>query len=127
MLALTEAVRKAMPIARLLVELGFNSKLSMLVEQDNQSTLHLAKIGEGLGGKAKHFRVRFHFLKELCEEGLISMKYCQTEDMMADVLTKPMVGRERNRQVLRMMYHGDQVAFTRANEEALRRVMNNRQ
>ncbi len=126
MLALVEAIKRALPVARLLVELGFNKRIAMTVHQDNLSTMHLANVGEGVGGKAKHFRVRYHFIKELIQEGVIDLKHCKTDDMIADIMTKPMVGKERARQTLRIMYAGDEKAFAEASAEALARVNNNR-
>jgi hypothetical protein len=126
MLALTDAVRKALPVARLLVELGFNETEKIVAMQDNTSTMRLALVGEGLGGKAKHFRVRFHFLKELIEEGLLDIIYCSTDMMIADLFTKPMVGKERLRQTVRIMYRGNEREYEEANAEALARVQSNR-
>ncbi len=126
MCALTDAVKRAMPVARLLVELGFNDRIKINVFQDNKSTIHLAKSGEGLGGKAKHFRVRFHFLKELREEGILNLEYCNTKSMIADVLTKPMIGKERYRQVVRLMFDGNHEEFEKAQKVAFIRVSANR-
>ncbi len=112
MCALTNAVKRAMPVARLLVELGLNDRIKINVFQDN--TIHLAKSGEGLGGKAKHFRVRFQFLKESREGGILNLEYCNTKTTIADMLTKPMIGKERYRQVVRLMFDGDHEAFEKA-------------
>ncbi len=125
MLALTDSVKRALPVARLLAELGFTKTACITVMQDNTSTMHLAKVGEGMAGKAKHFRVRYHFLKELADEGLLKLQYCNTKDMIADVLTKPMVGKERMRQVVRMMYGGKADLFAARNAKALARVCEN--
>jgi hypothetical protein len=122
MLALTDAVKRARSIARLLVELGFNSRIKIKVSQDNTSTMQLARIGEGMGGKAKHFRVRYHFLSELINDGELVLVYCNTLNMIADFLTKPMTGVELLRQVIRAMYHDDAEEFKVANRNALCRV-----
>jgi len=75
----------------------------MKVWQDNQSTIQIAHKGEGFGAKAKHFRVRHDFLKDLIKEATISLDYCSSEDMLADFLTKPMAGAYFQRQVSRAM------------------------
>ncbi len=126
MFALTDAVKRAMPLAKLLVELQFNKSVSMNVYQDNMSAIHLAKMGEGIGGKAKHFRVRYHFLKELIQDKVMTILHCRTENMIADLFTKPMIGKERLRQVLRALFNGDREEFDRACQESLTRVINNR-
>jgi hypothetical protein len=48
----------------------------------------LAFNGEGYQGKAKHFRVRFHFIKEMIDAGELELLYCATALMLADFLTK---------------------------------------
>ncbi len=122
MVALTEAVNKALPLGKLLVEMKLMDSIKLIVHQDNLSTIHLARVGEGIGGKAKHFRVRYHFLRELIEEKVICIVHCNTTNMIADLFTKPMIGKERFRQVVRAMFQGDYGKFVAASDEALARV-----
>jgi hypothetical protein len=35
--------------------------------------------------------VRYHFCREKVDSGDIEVQYCETENMIADVLTKPLV------------------------------------
>ena len=51
------------------------------------STIKLAK-NPVMHGRSKHIDVRFHFLRELCKEGVIELKYCTTRDQVADIMTK---------------------------------------
>jgi hypothetical protein len=39
-------------------------------------------------GRSKHINVRFHFLRELCKEGVIELKHCNSQDQVADIMTK---------------------------------------
>ena len=39
---------------------------------------------------AKHYEVRLHFLQESIKSNVIKFKYCPTNDMIADHLTKPL-------------------------------------
>ena len=73
------------------------------VMEDNTSTIHIANRGEGHNGKSKHFRVRHHFVKDLIENATITIKHCDSNNMIADFLTKPMIGQEFRRQVNRAM------------------------
>ena len=34
--------------------------------------------------------VRFHFLRDLTKDGVVELKYCGTQDHVADVMTKPL-------------------------------------
>ncbi len=74
-----------------------------------------------MGGKAKHFLVRYHFLKQLQDEGKLSLVYSKTEDMIPDFLTKPMVGKKHVAQVVRAMYRGEDQALASAGRNAMQR------
>jgi hypothetical protein len=39
--------------------------------------------------RAKHIKVRHHFLRDHIEKGDIEMKYIDTEKQLADIFTKP--------------------------------------
>jgi Fe-S-cluster-containing hydrogenase component 2 len=41
-------------------------------------------------GRSKHIDVKMHFCREKHESGEIVVKYCPTEVMLADALTKPL-------------------------------------
>jgi hypothetical protein len=41
-------------------------------------------------GRAKHIKVRHHFLRDHVEKGDIEMKYIDTERQLADIFTKPL-------------------------------------
>lgn len=121
LLALTEATKLSMFLSRLLAELGYGGPT--LIHQDNTSCIRIAEVGEGLGGsKAKHFRVRYHYLREMMLEGVIQLQYLETANMVADFLTKPMIGKEFQRQVLRAMVQGDAEFMETVGGGALARV-----
>ena len=40
--------------------------------------------------QSKHIDVSYHFLRELAYDGTINMFYCNSEDQVADILTKPL-------------------------------------
>ena len=71
--------------------------------EDNQGAIALAK-NPIAHSRSKHIDIRFHFIREAQENGLIQIKYCPTEDMLADLLTKPLPRNtfERLRQFLGM-------------------------
>ena len=41
-------------------------------------------------GKSKHIHVRFHFLRDLVNEGVVELKYCNSQEQVADLMTKPL-------------------------------------
>ena len=62
----------------------------MVVNQDNQSTMHLAKCS-GIKNRTKHIDVSYHFIKDLVvRDKWVYLKYWPSEEMTADALTKPL-------------------------------------
>ena len=50
----------------------------------------LEKNGNASSSKqTKHIKVRYFFIKDKIDSKEVSVKYCPTEDMWADILTKP--------------------------------------
>lgn len=41
--------------------------------------------------RTKFIDIQLHFIREKIEDGIIDMKYCATNDMFVDVLTKALV------------------------------------
>ena len=62
--------------------------------QDNISTQLLIKNGKMLSGeKTKHIKAKFFFIKDRVDDGEIKVVNCPTEEMWADVMTKPLQGK----------------------------------
>ena len=56
---------------------------------DNQSTLALVQ-SESVSSRSKHIDVRYHFIREHVSDGTFITTWIPTEDMTADILTKPL-------------------------------------
>jgi len=41
-------------------------------------------------GRSKHIDVRFHFLRELTQTGVVELVHCNTTQQLANVMTKPL-------------------------------------
>ena len=39
-------------------------------------------------GRAKHVDIKYYFIWEQIENKTVTLKYCQTDEMIADILTK---------------------------------------
>lgn len=72
--------------------LGLKGDDSAIMYQDNQSTMRLAMQGKGTFKRSKHINVRYFWLKELLELGKLILTYLPTAEMVADIMTKPLVG-----------------------------------
>ena len=58
------------------------------VFKDNQGTIALAKNPVNRQ-RCKHIDIKYHFIRETISSGRVILEYCPTEQMIADVLTKP--------------------------------------
>jgi hypothetical protein len=65
--------------------------------QDNQSAIALATKGKSDSKRSKHINKRYFFIKDRIDAGEVMLEHLGTEDMIADVLTKPMTGRKFER------------------------------
>ena len=85
-MAITEAVKEAIWLHRLLEDLGVGQK-HLVVHSDSQSAIHLAK-NQVFHARTKHIDVRYHFVREILEEEEILLQKIRTEDNRADMLTE---------------------------------------
>ncbi|BBG97858.1 transposable element gene, partial [Prunus dulcis] len=80
---------QAVWLRRILEELHCIQKKPTLIYCDNSSTIKLSK-NPVLHGRSKHMDVRFHFLRDLTKAGVVDLVHCQSQDQIADILTKPL-------------------------------------
>lgn len=60
-----------------------------VLHSDNQSAIALAK-DDMYRARTKHIDIRFHFIRWVVKEGKLTLVYCPTGDMVADIFTKPL-------------------------------------
>ncbi|KAE8706002.1 hypothetical protein F3Y22_tig00110410pilonHSYRG00039 [Hibiscus syriacus] len=82
----TEAVKEAIWLQGLLGELGMEQK-HIKVHCDSQSAIHLAK-NQVYHARTKHIDVRYHFVREILEEGGVIIQKIRTTKNPANMLTK---------------------------------------
>jgi hypothetical protein len=92
-IALSDASKQGQWIRALLRELKrtqyLPSNLAVPIFSDNQSCIALAK-DPVAHSRTKHIDVRYHYIRELVSYGKATIDYMPTEDMVADMLTKPL-------------------------------------
>ena len=85
-MAITEAVKEAIWLQGLLDDLGVGQK-QVTIFCDSQSAIHLAK-NQVYHARTKHIDVRYHFMREIIEEGGVLVQKIKTDENPADMLTK---------------------------------------
>ena len=76
-------------LRNLLEEMGFSVSSPSILHTDNQSAIQVAKIPEH-HGRMKHLNLRWFWLRDVVDQGLISPVFVPTTEMPADLLTKPL-------------------------------------
>jgi hypothetical protein len=66
---------------------------SNILEQDNQSAIHLATNGRASAGPtSRHIDIRYFWLQDRINSGNVHIRHCPTLEMLADFFTKPLQG-----------------------------------
>ena len=60
--------------------------------EDNKSVIAMANNGRSYSDKTRHIKIHHYFVKQ--DNGEFTLNYCPTEDMIADILTKPLQGNQ---------------------------------
>ncbi len=90
-IALSTAAQEGIWLRRLLEDVGIKPDGSTTIFEDNQSAIQLSK-NPKYHNRTKHIDVSFHFIREHVNSGTLSVKYCCTQEMIADVMTKGLSG-----------------------------------
>lgn len=87
--ALSAATQEVVWLRRLLADLKAYSAGPTMLMEDNQGTIAMAK-NPVLHARTKHIDIRYHYVREAMQEKVINLSYCPSENMKADILTKPL-------------------------------------
>ena len=85
--AAATAAREALWLKKLLKDLGYQCESGIVLHVDNQSAICLTKDSRN-HRRTKHIDTRYHFLKERCDSGDISVIHVSSKEQKADVFTK---------------------------------------
>jgi hypothetical protein len=83
------ASQEAVWLRQLLNDLGEPAVEATRIYEDNQGCIKLAT-SERINARTKHIDIRHHHLRDLAENGIIELIYCETDKMIADAMTKPL-------------------------------------
>ena len=69
--------------------MGINVALPMKIYEDNQSYIQIAD-NPVSQRRTRHMDIRYHFVRDYIQDGYVTLKYCPTAQMLADIMTKVM-------------------------------------
>uniref|UniRef100_A0A5S6QNT0 Reverse transcriptase Ty1/copia-type domain-containing protein n=1 Tax=Trichuris muris TaxID=70415 RepID=A0A5S6QNT0_TRIMR len=88
-IAAWEACRELQWLRQLLRDMSLPQDGPTNVYEDNQSCIKVAQL-DRCSQRTKHIDVRHHQLRDLQESGVVALIYRSSNDMPADILTKPL-------------------------------------
>ena len=64
-----------------------------IIHRDNQSSMKLEQNGkQSCGKRTRHFNIKYFYITDLINRKELSIKYCPTDQMDGDYMTKPTTG-----------------------------------
>jgi hypothetical protein len=82
----TSAAQEALWFQSLLKELGYIQE-TVIINEDNEACINLANNPQEYK-RTRHIQVKYHFIRSLVQDNKIQLKYCKTQDQLADIFTK---------------------------------------
>ena len=95
-MGLSDAANEALWTRQFLISQGI-PQVSIIIYQDNQSTIDMIHTGRHTSGRSRHIQVRHYWLYDNITTSMpfpLTVKYKPTSEMTADVLTKPLQGEQ---------------------------------
>ncbi|KAJ3474391.1 hypothetical protein NLI96_g12482 [Meripilus lineatus] len=86
-IALNHAGRELVWLRQLLSEIARPLHHPSILLCDNQSAIALSR-DNMINARTKHFDIRYHWIRELVSKNTLTIIYCPTDSMTADILTK---------------------------------------
>ena len=89
-ISLSAATQETIWLRRLLKDLSCcTTKDPTTIREDNQGAIAIAK-NPVYHSRTKHIDIKYHYICEAIQDKAIQLEYCPTEEMLADILTKPL-------------------------------------
>ena len=85
--AISEVCSELIFVKNMLEFLGVKLELPIIVHVDNVGAIYLAK-NQVLSNRTKHIGVRYHFVREYIEDGIIKIVFVRSKENDADMFTK---------------------------------------
>lgn len=87
-MSLASAMQECIYLEQLLKNIDEYQYAQTKIFEDNQGTIALAK-NPVHRQRCKHIDIKYHFIRETLNSGRVILEYCPTDQMVADIMTKP--------------------------------------
>ena len=102
--ALSECGQELKFVGMLLEEIGI-SKSPGIIYEDNEGAIFLAK-NQQVGMRTKYIDVRYHFIRDLIRDKFLDLRYVESENNYADIMTKNVSNDVHERLYVRGLQNG---------------------
>ena len=89
-MSMCQATKEAISLQYILRNVSHARASVPVVKVDNQGAIMTAYNNHN-SRRTKHVDIQYHFIRDAVHDRRIGFKYCPTEDMVADMLTKPLL------------------------------------
>jgi hypothetical protein len=93
LIALSDGLTLVIWTREWLLQQGYDPVPPAIVYQDNLSTKALAENGRSQAKRTRHINIKYFFVFDRIQSLEVQIVYLPTEDMIADILSKPVLGR----------------------------------
>ena len=94
LIGIDDVIAKVLWSKRFIEAQGFPLE-STIVYRDNTSSMKLEENGRASASKrTRHFNLKYFYVTDLIQRQEFQLRYCPTDQMMADYFTKPLVGKK---------------------------------
>lgn len=86
-IAATAAANQVLWLKKIMCDLHMEQKNDTEIFVDNQAAIAISN-NPVFHGKTKHFNIKLYFLREVQQNGEVTLVYCKSEEQLADLFTK---------------------------------------
>lgn len=87
-MALASTIQECLYLEQLLGNMDSYKYTQTVIHEDNQGTIALARNPVNRK-RCKHIDIKYDFIRSTVNEGKVNLMYCSTDEMVADMMTKP--------------------------------------
>lgn len=89
LISLCEAVKEAIWLQNILLDLNRSEIDPITIYEDNQSCMKLIQ-NQKISNRSKHIDIKYFYIRDLIDKNSIHIEYCPSDNMVADIMTKPL-------------------------------------
>ena len=93
LVAISDVLPQAIYTANFLEE-QLQQQVTPLLYQDNKSTIAMIENGRASAETTRHINIRYFFISDYLQQGLVNVEHLGTKEMIADYYTKPLQGED---------------------------------